>query len=116
MFDVTKALALIAANPEVRKLMGSLREKKVGDYLAVLGLYPSARMMVVPGIGIFAAGAVCGAATALLVTPRTGEALRADISDLLKSLRSKVESVRVETEETDEPSRRAGRRAASTAS
>ncbi|MDQ3030980.1 MAG: YtxH domain-containing protein [Myxococcota bacterium] len=114
MIDVTKTIALIAAAPEVRKLMGSLREKKVGDYLALLGLYPTARMMVVPGIGIFAAGAVVGAATAVLVTPRTGEALRADISDLLRSLRARVESS--EVEENGESKPRASRRASSTAS
>ena len=115
MFDTTKLLAAIAAQPEVRKLVGSLRDKGVGDYLALMGLYPSARMMIVPGIGIFAAGAVCGAATALLLTPRTGEALRSDISELIQGLRAKIDE-KVEARSSDDGKPRATRRAATAAS
>jgi hypothetical protein len=116
MFDMTKLLATIAAQPEVRKAMASLRDKGVGDYLAVLGLFPSARMMVLPGIGLFAAGAVCGAATAMLVTPRTGEALRGDIADLIQSLRAKIDERTAEASSNGESKPRASRRAATAAS
>lgn len=91
MMDLTKFLATVAAHPETRKVMASLREKGVADFLMTAGLFPAARMMVLPGIGIFAAGAVVGAATAMLVTPRTGEAFRADIAELIKGLRTQAE-------------------------
>lgn len=91
MYDVTKLLSIIAAQPGVRRFVGTLRDKGVGDYLALMGLYPSARMMILPGVGIFAAGAVCGATAAVLLTPRTGEALRADIVEMLDRARARVE-------------------------
>jgi hypothetical protein len=92
MIDLKKALTAVAANAEVKKFVGSLREKGVADALITLGLASRPGSMLIPGIGLFAAGAVCGAAAALLVTPRTGEAFRQDIQELLSSMREKVDT------------------------
>ncbi len=88
VFDVNKALATLAAMPEVKKIIKQAREVGVADAIATLGL--GSRSMLIPGFGFFAAGAVCGAAAAMLITPRTGEAFRSDIADLYKKLSERV--------------------------
>lgn len=85
--DLTKVLTRVADHAEVRKFARKLRKMGMADHLANMGFVPRARMWVLPTLGFFAAGAACGAAVALLVTPRTGEALRKDIGELLGHLR-----------------------------
>lgn len=97
--DLTKVLAKVADHAEVRKLARRLRKMGLADHLANMGLVPRARMWVLPTVGLFATGAVCGAIAALLLTPRTGEALRKDIGELLGQLRARAGAKRGDAHE-----------------
>lgn len=57
---------------------------------AALGRMPQLGAIVIPGV--FAAGAVFGAAAALVMTPRAREALRRDVRELLGELRAAREA------------------------
>jgi hypothetical protein len=67
----------------------SLRSLSADDVLAVLGLekrrstFPD---VIVPSLALFAAGAVVGAAAAVLLAPKSGAALRRDLTDGAKDI------------------------------
>lgn len=90
MIDWSRALKAVADMPDVKRAVASMREKGIAEHLITLGLASRPSSMLVPAIGFFAAGAVCGAAAAMLVTPRTGEAFRQDVAELFKNMGSKV--------------------------
>ncbi len=89
MIDMMSALKTFASHPEVKKVMAAARDKGVAEIISTIGL-ASPRSMLVPGIGIFVMGAVAGAAAAMLITPRTGEAFREDVAELVKSMRARL--------------------------
>jgi len=71
----------------------SLRNLSADDLLSVLGLEKRRSAIadiVVPSVAIFAAGAIVGAAAAVLLTPKTGPALRRDLTDGAKELTQKL--------------------------
>jgi len=86
--DWSKTLAAVAAMPEVKKMVQRARERGVEESLMAIGLV--ARPSMLGALGLFAAGAACGAVAALLLTPQTGEAMRRDLGELAKSYRDKV--------------------------
>jgi gas vesicle protein len=55
------------------------------DVLNSLGLAPKPTDYLLPAIGIFAAGALVGATTALMFAPKSGAKLRRQIRDEMKS-------------------------------
>jgi len=61
------------------------------DVRELLGLAPRFRDYVFPAIGLVSAGLVIGAGTALLLAPKSGAKLRADISDEFRSRLSAIE-------------------------
>lgn len=103
MIDWNKALEAVATAPPVKRFVSSMRDKGVAEHLIALGLANRRGSMLGPAIGFFAIGAVCGAAAAMLLTPRTGDAFRQDVAELFKNLGSKVNeqvaSRRAEAEE-----------------
>lgn len=86
MLDVTKLIATVGTHPGVRKAVRSLRHASVSHALVAVGLVPKLGAVVIPGV--FAAGAMFGAAAALVMTPRTREALREDVRRMLEQLRA----------------------------
>ncbi len=97
--DLTKAMTMVAANAEVRKFARLLRKMGMADHFATMGLVPRTRILILPAMGLFAAGAACGAAAAMLLTPRTGEALRKDMGDLIGNMRNRAGARRVRRED-----------------
>jgi hypothetical protein len=73
----------------------SLRNLSADDVLSVLGLEKRRSTIpdiIVPSLALFAAGAVVGAAAAMLLAPKTGAALRRDLSDGAKDLTQRLGS------------------------
>jgi hypothetical protein len=67
----------------------SLSNLSADDVLAVLGLEKRRSTIpdiVLPSVALFAVGAVVGAAAAMLLAPKTGAALRRDLTDGAKDL------------------------------
>ena len=77
----------------VRDGLTSLQNFGTDDVLAALGL---ARRrdpfteVVVPSIALFTAGALVGAAAAMLLTPKTGPALRRELTEGARDLTQKL--------------------------
>ena len=74
----------------------SLRNLSGDDILAALGLerrtsYSTASALV-PPLAIFTAGALVGAAAAVLLTPKTGPQLRRELTDGARDLSQKLSS------------------------
>jgi gas vesicle protein len=63
------------------------------DVLRSLGLAPRFSDMILPALGIFAAGAMLGAGTALMLAPRSGQRLRRQIRDEMRSKISELEQL-----------------------
>jgi hypothetical protein len=65
--------------------LDDLREFSMDEILSALGLTakPSASERLLSGLGIFGVGLLVGAGTALLLAPRSGKALRADLAERL---------------------------------
>jgi tryptophan synthase alpha subunit len=97
IIDLNKTLETLAANPEVKKAVANLREKGVADALVTLGL-GSRSSVFGASIVSFAAGAIVGAGAAMLLTPRTGEAFRKDVSEFMSSLRERAQTTATEIE------------------
>lgn len=74
----------------------SLRNLSGDDILAALGLERrtsySAASAFVPPLAIFTAGALVGAAAAVLLTPKTGPQMRRELSDGARDLSQKLQS------------------------
>jgi hypothetical protein len=74
----------------------SLQSLSGDDILAALGLEKrrsySAASALVPSLAIFTAGALVGAAAAVLFTPKTGPQLRRELTDGAKDFSSKISS------------------------
>ena len=71
----------------------SIRGFSGDDILAALGLEKRRSGMsttVVPSLAIFTAGALVGAAAAVLLTPKTGPQLRRELSDGAKDLSTRL--------------------------
>lgn len=69
--------------------LSSIQNLSGDDLLAALGLEKrraGISSTVVPSIAIFTAGALVGAAAAVLLTPKSGAELRRDLSDGAKRL------------------------------
>jgi hypothetical protein len=80
----------------VRDGLSSLQSFSGDDILAALGLekrrsYSSASALV-PPLAIFTAGALVGAAAAVLLTPKTGPQMRRELSDGARDLQQKLSS------------------------
>jgi hypothetical protein len=76
--------------------LNSLRNFSGDDILAALGLekrrsYNTAASLV-PPIAIFTAGALVGAAAAVLLTPKTGPQLRRELTDGARDISTKLQS------------------------
>jgi len=69
--------------------LDDLREFSKDDILSALGLTakPTASARLLSGLGIFGVGLLVGASAALLLAPRSGEALRADLGERLRHRR-----------------------------
>lgn len=63
------------------------------DLLRSIGLAPRASDYILPALGIFAAGAVLGAGTALLLAPRSGNKLRKQIREEMRSKLGELEQL-----------------------
>ncbi len=63
------------------------------DLLRSLGLAPRLSDYLLPAIGIFAAGAVVGAGTALLLSPKAGSKLRRQLRDEMRSKIGELEQL-----------------------
>jgi hypothetical protein len=63
------------------------------DVLRSLGLAPRFSDMLLPALGIFAAGAMIGAGTALMLAPRSGQRLRRQIRDEMRSKIGELEQL-----------------------
>lgn len=76
--------------------LNDLREFSKDDVLAALGLTskPSTSERLLGGLSIFGVGLLVGAGAALLLAPKSGEALRADLGERFRPRRN---------EETESP-------------
>ncbi len=63
------------------------------DLLRSLGLAPRLSDVILPALGIFAAGAVLGAGTALMLAPRSGEKFRKQLRDEMRSKIGELEQL-----------------------
>lgn len=98
--DWSKALENVAAMPEVKRMIAGARDKGLAEQLVKYGLAAARPSMVMPAIGFFAAGAACGALAALMLAPRTGEAMRKDVAELVRGLGEKVSARATEMKES----------------
>lgn len=78
----------------VKDGLSSLQNLSGDDILAVLGLekrrsYNTASA-IVPPLAIFTVGALVGAAAAVLLTPKTGQQLRRELTDGARDLSQKI--------------------------
>ena len=69
--------------------MNDLRDLSKDDVLSALGLTskPSTSDRLLGALGIFGVGLLVGAGAALLLAPKSGEALRADLGERVRNLR-----------------------------
>ena len=69
--------------------MNDLRDLSKDDVLSALGLTskPSTSERLLGALGIFGVGLLVGAGAALLLAPKSGQALRADLGERLRNLR-----------------------------
>jgi hypothetical protein len=75
--------------------LSSLQNLSSDDILSVLGLEKRRAPItgvVLPSLALFAAGAVVGAAAAVLLAPKSGEALRRDLTAGAKDLTNKLQA------------------------
>lgn len=87
MSVTTKGITAALTHPRVKRAARSLRDAGIaGPALVVLGGVSQLGAILIPGV--FAAGAVFGAAAALVMTPRAREAVRRDVRELLEELRA----------------------------
>jgi hypothetical protein len=63
------------------------------DLLRSIGLAPRVSDYILPALGIFAAGAVIGAGTALMLAPRSGHKLRRQIREEMRSKLGELEQL-----------------------
>ncbi|MET0387009.1 MAG: YtxH domain-containing protein [Polyangiales bacterium] len=72
--------------------VNSLRNLGADDLLEVLGLQKrrTAIDVVLPSVALFAAGAVVGAAAAVLLAPKTGAQVRAQLSEGARDLSQRI--------------------------
>lgn len=71
-----------------------IRELNKEDALAAIGLAvkPSTGQWLAGTLSVFGFGLICGAAAALLLTPRTGRELRDELTDKVRTLRDRTAS------------------------
>jgi hypothetical protein len=76
---------------DVREKLGKLTKD---DVLGLVGLESRRSVMdyVLPAVGIFAAGVVVGAGLGLLLAPKAGRELRADLGERAHTLADQVSS------------------------
>ncbi len=69
--------------------INDLRESSKDDILAALGLTtkPTASERLFAGLGVFGIGVLVGASAALLLAPKSGQALRAALGEKLRDRR-----------------------------
>ena len=78
------------------------------DLLRTIGLAPRVSDYILPALGIFAAGAVIGAGTALMLAPRSGQKLRRQIREEMRSKLGELEQL-LEGEEKERRKEKNGR-------
>lgn len=79
----------------VKDGLSSLQNLSADDILSVLGLEKrrsAVTSVVLPSVALFAAGAVVGAAAAVLLAPKSGEALRRDLTAGAKDLSNRLQA------------------------
>jgi hypothetical protein len=71
--------------------LADVRNLSRGDLLDALGLQVKrdAWDWVLPGVGLFAAGIAAGAVLGLMLAPRPGHALRAELVDRISAVRER---------------------------
>ena len=76
--------------------INDLRDFSKDDVLSALGLTskPSTSERLLGALSIFGVGLLVGAGAALLLAPKSGEALRADLGERLRNLRNERRSRR----------------------
>lgn len=97
MASIVQAIAENQAHKLKEKYMNTdilkeLRNLDKNDILKALGLETqrNSSEMVLPVLGIFIAGAITGLAAGLLVAPKSGEQLRADMMGTAEEARDQV--------------------------
>jgi hypothetical protein len=78
----------------MRDGLSSLQNLSGDDILAAIGLEKRRTVVdaVVPSLAIFAAGALVGAAAAVLLTPKSGPQMRRELTDGARDLSQKLQS------------------------
>lgn len=76
----------------MRDGLNSLQNLSADDILGALGLQQRRAISdaIVPSVALFAAGALVGAAAAVLLTPKTGPQLRRELTDGARDLSQKI--------------------------
>ncbi|MFO7564255.1 MAG: YtxH domain-containing protein [Enhygromyxa sp.] len=75
------------------------------DLLRSIGLAPRVTDYILPALGIFAAGTIVGAGTALMLAPRSGNKLRRQIREEVRSKLGELEQL-LEGDEKSEKKKR----------
>jgi hypothetical protein len=78
----------------MRDGLNSLQNLSADDILGALGLQQRRAISdaIVPSVALFAAGALVGAAAAVLLTPKTGQQLRRELTEGARDLSQKITS------------------------
>jgi hypothetical protein len=78
----------------MRDGLSSLQNLSADDILAAIGLERRRTVSdaLVPSLALFTAGALVGAAAAVLLTPKTGQQLRRELTDGARDLSQKITS------------------------
>jgi hypothetical protein len=78
----------------MRDGLNSLQNLSADDILGALGLQQRRGISdaIVPSVALFAAGALVGAAAAVLLTPKTGQQMRRELTDGARDLSQKITS------------------------
>jgi hypothetical protein len=78
----------------MRDGLNSLQNFSADDILGALGLQQRRAVSdaIIPSVALFAAGALVGAAAAVLLTPKTGQQLRRELTDGARDLSQKLTS------------------------
>ncbi|MBI5547077.1 MAG: YtxH domain-containing protein [Deltaproteobacteria bacterium] len=79
--------------------LSDIRNLSKDDLLDALGLQTrrTAMDVVLPGLGLFAAGLLVGAGLGLLLAPKSGTELRADLADRIGTAGEKTSGQMAET-------------------
>lgn len=91
--NVKQALVALATLPEVKKMIEDVRSRGFEDVARSTGLVRGGGGSGA-ALGFFAFGAACGAIAAIVLSPRSGAAVRQDIAKAAAGVKEKVNSRR----------------------